>query len=277
MSVPGHLGIIAGRGDYPLRLAESAREQGVGRITVLAFRRETDPAVARWADEVVWFRLGKLQPLLDAIRSRGIPEVVMAGQIRPSALFTVLPDPAMRALLRRLRARNAETIFGAVAQELATAGATLRPASLFMEKWMPGPGQITPESPTPEQWEDIRLGWTVARANSNLDVGQTVVVKEGTVLAVEAFEGTDKAIRRAGRTGGPGAVIVKVAKDGHDMRFDIPVVGERTLASARKARAAVLAFEAGRTIVLDPDRLAAQAARQGLNLLGLDPAEMNHD
>ena len=224
---PDSLSIIAGRGAYPRVLAESARRQGVKRIAAVAFKRETDSVIEKVADEVTWVHIGQLQAMLDALKSFNIPRAVMAGQIKPTHLFNVRPDRRMFELLGRLKERNAETIFGAVGDELKTIGVELLQASLFMEPAMPKAGQIGGIAPTPVQWEDIRLGLRVAKATSGLDIGQTVVIKEGTVLAVEAFEGTDETILRAGGLGGPGSVIVKVAKRGHDMRFDIPVIGER--------------------------------------------------
>ncbi len=269
-NVPESLIIIAGRGAYPRILAESARAQGVKRIAAVAFKRETDPVIDRLADETTWVLIGQLQAMLDALRGFGIPRAVMAGQIKPTHLFNVRPDKRMIDLLGRLKQRNAETIFGAVGEELRGIGVELLPASMFMESAMPAAGQIGRVTPTPAQWDDIRLGLRVAKATSGLDIGQTVVVKEGTVLAVEAFEGTDDAILRAGELGGPGSVIVKVAKRGHDMRFDIPVIGERTFKSMKKSRAAVLAVEAGRSILLDRAALAALADERGIAFLAVN-------
>ena len=272
-SKPDSLSIIAGRGAYPRILAESARKQGVKRIAAVAFKRETDSVIEKVADEVTWVHIGQLQAMLDALQSFNIPRVVMAGQIKPTHLFNIRPDKRMFDLLSRLKERNAETIFGAVGEELKTIGIELLQASLFMESTMPEAGQIGHIPPTPAQKEDIRLGLRVAKATSGLDIGQTVVIKEGTVLAVEAFEGTDATILRAGELGGPGSVIVKVAKRGHDMRFDIPVIGERTFQSMKKSGAAVLAVEAKRSILLDRDALVKTADQRGLVFLAVDMDE----
>lgn len=264
------LGLIAGRGDYPLLLAQSARQQGVRRIFAVAFRHETSRAIARYVDEVRWVYLGQLQPILDAFAGSGLRHAVMAGQIAPSNLFSLRFDRAAMGLLARLRERNAHTIFGAFCSELEAVGISFLPAYLFMESAMPKPGPIGSRRPTPTEQADIELGLRVAKLTSGIEIGQTVVVKEGTILAVEAFEGTDDAILRAGRLGGRGSVVVKVAKRGHDMRFDIPVIGLRTLTSLRKARAAVLAVEAGRTILLERAKLAAEADRIGLSLVAME-------
>ena len=271
---PESLSIIAGRGNYPRVLAESARKQGVKRIAAVAFKKETDTVIEKVADEVTWVHIGQLQALLDALAAFRIPRVVMAGQIKPTHLFNIRPDKRMFDLLARLKERNAETIFGAVGEELKTIGVELMQASLFMESTMPAPGQIGHIPPTPAQWDDIRLGLRVAKATSGLDIGQTVVIKEGTVLAVEAFEGTDATILRAGELGGPGSVIVKVAKRGHDMRFDIPVIGDRTFESMKKSGAKVLAVEASRSILLDREALVKMADQRGIAFLAV---EMNQD
>ncbi len=264
--MPERLGIIAGRGAYPRLLAESARRQGVSEIFSVAFKHETDSAIGRFCDEVKWLPLGRLDALLNALRESGVRQVVMAGQITPTHLFRIRPDMKMLALLNKLRLRNAETIFGAVGDELKTLGIELLPAYLFMESAMPEPGLLGVRPPTEIEEADIALGFRVAKLTSGLEIGQTVVVKQGTILAVEAFEGTDETMLRAGKLGGHGAVVVKVAKQGHDMRFDIPVVGERTMKILKKIKAAALAVEAKRTILLEREKIVAQADRMGLCL-----------
>jgi len=269
-SVPSSIGLIAGRGVYPRLLAESARLQGVERIFAIAFKHETDPVIERFADETAWISLGCLGAMLDALARSGVRCAVMAGQITPTHLFRVRMDAKMLSLLKRLKVRNAETIFGAVGEELRAMGIELLSAATFMEAHMPRAGLLSARAPTGEEQADIGLGLRVASVTSGLDIGQTVVVKQGTILAVEAFEGTDATIRRAGRLGGPGAVVVKVAKLGHDMRFDIPVIGEKTLKLLRGIRAAVLAVEAGRCIMLEKEKLIAQADAMGLCLTVVD-------
>lgn len=259
-----NLGIIAGRGIYPRVLAESARAQGVGHLSAVAFKRETDRVIENYVDAARWVTLGQLDAMLEALQELNVKHVVMAGQIKPTHLFNVRVDKAMWTLLSGLKQRNAHTIFGAVGDALKERGITLLEASMFMKTTMPAPGNLTSRKPTEQEQADIALGLQVAKTTSALEIGQTVVIKEGTILAVEAFEGTDEAIRRAGRLGGAGAIVVKVAKQGHDMRFDIPVVGERTLKMMKKIKASVLAVEANRTIFLDRDRVLAEAERQGL-------------
>ena len=268
--IPDELGIIAGKGVYPRLLAESARKQGVKRIFAIAFKRETNPVINDVADDVCWLHLGKLEPLLDAFKQRGTTHAVMAGQITPTHLFNVRMDRKMMTLLSRLKVRNADTIFGAVGDELKSIGVDLLPAYLFMEACMPDAGQLAGREPNEQQWHDIEMGLHVAKTTSGLDIGQTVVMKQGTILAVEAFEGTDEAILRAGRLGGKGAVVIKVASQHHDMRFDIPVVGMRTMKTMKKAHVAVLALEAGRTILLEREMIVQEAERMRLCMVAVN-------
>lgn len=263
------LGLIAGKGAYPLELAACARAGGVARVVAVAFKGETSRALVGLVDEVRWLYVGQLQRMLDALQEMGVSDVVMAGQITPSNLFRVRPDKPMLDLLRALPRKNADTIFGALGDRLADKNITLHPAHLFMEPAMPGVEQLAGPELTEIQQADVAFGQQIAHETSRLEIGQTVIVKEGTVLAVEAFEGTDAAIRRAGRLGGPGAVVVKVARRGHDMRFDIPVVGLHTLKSMSKAKAAVLAVEAGRAILLEREKLIADAVRRNLRLTSI--------
>ncbi|MCX7817691.1 MAG: UDP-2,3-diacylglucosamine diphosphatase LpxI [Kiritimatiellae bacterium] len=270
-AVPSHLLLIAGRGIYPRLLAESARRHGVRRLSVIAFPGETDRAVRRLADEVRTVRVGAMNEFLAAVQATGASDAVMAGQISPLSLFRARPDAAMMELLRQLPARNARTIFGALVARLEDLGLRVHPACRFMEDAMPAPGRLSRREPDEREWSDIALGRRVAKATSALEVGQTVVVKEGVVLAVEAFEGTDAAIRRGGALAGAGAVVVKTARTGHDLRYDIPVIGARTMRVLRRARVRALAVEAGRTILLERARLIEEADRMNLAWVALPP------
>lgn len=272
LEMPELLGVIAGRGTYPWQLARSAHAQGVKRVVAFAFKHETQWAIEKYADEVVWLHLGQLGALLDAVQAAGIKKIVMAGQIKPTRLFSLRLDGKALAILRQLKMKNAHTIFGAIADELKAVGAELQPASRFMETEMPAPGVLGRRAPDGREQADIRLGAHVAKVTSGLEIGQTVVVKDGTVLAVEGFEGTDETILRAGRLGGAGAVVVKVAKCGHDMRFDIPIIGTRTFQMLKKAKVSCLAVEANRTILLEREKLVAEADRLGIAFSAFDVA-----
>ncbi len=265
-TTPESIGIIAGRGAYPLMLAESARKQGVKHIVAVAFKKETRPGIEPLVDETHWITLGQYGQMLKELEQSGVKTAVMAGQITPTHLFRVRLDAKLIELLKKLKDRNAETIFGAIAEDLQKIGIELMHASMFMESHMPPAGLLSKRAPTESEAADIELGLKIAKTTSKLDIGQTVVIKEGTVLAVEAFEGTDDTILRAGTLGGPGSVVVKVAKPDHDMRFDIPVVGLHTLKVIKKAKATALALEAGRAILLDKEELIKQADKMNLCL-----------
>jgi DUF1009 family protein len=265
--VPERLVLIAGGGEYPMLLAQSAKHQGVRHLAAVALRGETDRAIARHSDDVAWFRVGQFGAIVEHLKRLAIPQAVMVGSVAPTCLFHFRLDAWTVNLLRRLPAWNAHSIFGAVVKELADAGVELLPAWRFMETHMPAPGLLAARPPTEQEERDIALGFQVALAIGALDIGQTVVVKDGAVLAVEGFEGTDEAIARGGKLGGPGAVVVKAAKAGHDMRFDIPVVGPRTLKSLQRIRASALAVQAGRTILLGRDAVVRAADRAGICFL----------
>ena len=273
-AVPETLGLIAGRGSYPWLLARSAHAQGVKRVIAYAFKWETDRAIAKYADCVRWLHLGALGALLKAIEESGAKHVVMAGQIKPTRLFSMRFDAKSLSELRKLPVKNAHTIFGAICRCIAETGAELLPASRFMEKEMPAVGILSAREPTEREWADIRFGCYIAKETSHLELGQTVGLKDGTLLAAEGFEGTDEAILRTGRLGGKGTVIVKVSKPGHDMRFDIPIVGVRTMKMLKKARVSAIAVEAGRTILLDKEKVIALADRAGIAFAAVDAAKL---
>lgn len=279
MAVPTSLVIIAGKGVYPLLLAESAREQGVREISVIAFRGETKKCIQHVADRTEWVRVGQLAALLDALQRIGCPDAVMAGQITPTLLYRLRPDRQLFELLQSLEKRNAETIFGAFSDVLSERGVTVRPAWQFMEKYMPLPGSVSARKPDERESADIALGVEVAKTTSGLEIGQTVCIKEGTVIAVESFEGTDKTMARGGRLSNGGMVVVKVAKKGHDMRFDIPVIGRKTIRVLKKAGATCLAVEAGRCIMLEKEHLIKEADKMKLALIAVkteDSAQESH-
>ncbi|HKL20221.1 MAG TPA: UDP-2,3-diacylglucosamine diphosphatase LpxI [Tichowtungia sp.] len=267
---PEKLLLIAGQADYPLLLALAARDQGVQHITAVAFKGETRRDIMQVADQVIWLRVGQLKALLEVVRSSGATHAVMAGQIAPNNLFNVRMDKALIDLLKNLPLKNAHTIFGGITAEIEKTGVKLLPAGSFMQETMPVAGLLTARAPDEREANDIRIGRRVIKDTSHLDIGQTVVVKEGMVLAVEAFEGTNRAIRRGGRLGGKGAVVVKVPKAGHDMRFDIPVIGSNTLKAIRKAGVSCLAIEAGGAILLEKKKLIKQADAAGLAITVLD-------
>jgi len=263
------LGIIAGNRTLPLLFARQARALGVRRLVAVAFEGETDPALAPLVDELVWVKVGQLARLIKAFTERGVRQCVMVGQIAPANLYAVRPDLRALGLLLRLKEKNAHTIFGAIAEELRKEGVELVAATPWLAPLMPGAGFRLGPAPSAAQQADVQFGYRVAKEVSRLDIGQTVVVKQGTVLAVEGLEGTDGCLARGGELAGPagGAVAVKVAKAQHDMRFDIPCVGPQTLETCARARVSVLAFEAGRSLLLENEACAALARRHRLTVM----------
>ncbi len=261
------LGLIAGSRSLPLLLAREARTAGIKRLIAVAFEGETDPALAPLVDEIVWVKVGQLSKMIDAFTSRGVTRCVMAGQIAPKNLFDLRPDLRAVAMLFRLKEKNAHTIFGAIAAELKNDGVDLIEATPWLAPAMPGAGFHLGPALTDAQRADVAFGFRIAKEISRLEVGQTVVVKDGTVLAVEGFEGTDKCLTRGGGLAGKGgAVAVKVAKTNHDLRFDIPCLGAQTLETCAAVKIAVLAVEASRTLILDREQVERFAREQKIAL-----------
>jgi DUF1009 family protein len=269
-SIPKKLGLIAGKGSYPLLLAESARAQGVEKIYAVAFRGETSREIERLADEVRWVYVGQIIEPIEFLKASGVVGCVMAGQITPRNIFKLRLDSLSRKIMRELGARHAHSIFGAVADECEKNGLTILSGCRFMEMHMADAGLLTRRAPDEREQADIAVGLKVARAISDYDVGQSVAVKDGVILTVEDFDGTNKMMRRAGKIGGPGAILVKVAKTGHDMRFDIPIIGTQTLKVLKKAKATAIALEAGRAIILDKQKVIEMADALDISIVVME-------
>jgi len=261
------LGIIAGNGVYPRLLADAARKAGVKKIIAAAFTGETDPALRQHVDLLEWMRVGQLNRLLKFFRAQDIHHAIMAGQIAPKNLFDLRPDWKALMLLGKLKQRNAESIFAAVADELAQAEVQLLPATTFLEDSLAPCGLIAGSKLLRQEEDDIDLGLKIAREMARLDIGQTVIVRSGTVVAVEALEGTNDTIRRGGELARSGAVMVKVAKPSQDMRFDVPVIGVETIRIAAEARLRVIAVEAGKTLLLERDAIVDLANRSKVSIV----------
>ena len=266
------IGLIAGNRSLPLLFARQARSLGVRRIVTVAFEGETDPALAALVDDIVWLRVGQLSKMIAAFTDRGVTQCVMAGQVAPKNLFDFRPDLRALGVLLRLKHKNAHTVFGAIADELKKDGVELIEATPWLEPLMPGTGfRLGPEL-SETQRGDVALGYRMAKETSRLEIGQTVVVKDGAVLAVEAFEGTDKCLARGGDLGSPegGAVAVKVAREKHDLRFDIPCLGPQTLETCAAGRISVLAFEAGKSLLLEEATCASLAKKHRICVMTVD-------
>ena len=263
------LGLIAGNRSLPLHFARQARAQGVRRIVAVAFEQETDPALAGLVDEITWLKVGQLTRMIAAFKEAGVRQCVMLGQIAPKNLFDVRPDFRALGVLLKLKARNAHSIFGAIAEELRKDGIELIEPIPWLSSWMPAAGFALGPKLSAAQAEDAAFGFRIAKEVSRLEIGQTVVVKDGAALAVEGFEGTDACLRRGGGLAGEagGAVAVKVAKDKHDLRFDIPCLGPATLQTCHEAKIAALGFEGGRTLLLEMDQLEGLCAKLKISLV----------
>ncbi|HUB86251.1 MAG TPA: UDP-2,3-diacylglucosamine diphosphatase LpxI [Verrucomicrobiae bacterium] len=262
------LGLIAGNRTLPLEFARLARAAGVKKLVAVAFDNETDPALAPLVDEIVWVKVGQLSKMIAAFTDRGISQCVMVGQIAPKNLYDVRPDLRAMGVLFRLKEKNAHTIFGAIADELKKDGVELVDAMPWLAPLMPGKNfQLGPKL-SAEQKSDVEFGFKIAKEVSRLEIGQTVVVKNGTVLAVEGFEGTDKCLARGGELAGRdgGAVAVKAAKLNHDLRFDIPCLGAQTIETCAAARISVLAVESGKTLLLEQETCEALAKKNKISV-----------
>lgn len=269
-TLPQKMIVISGWGTYPRLIVEGAHAAGVRQVDVLAVRGSTDRATVKAADNVHVINIGGIAAGLRWVAAQGYDGACFAGQINPLSLFTARFDAETKGWLDSLPVKNAHTVYGKLAYEFEAAGVKVFPASSFMDGYLPGVGALTVRSLTDREASDVAHGATVVRDMGRHDVGQTVLVKEGMVLAVEAFEGTNAAIKRGGKLGGKGAVVVKGAREGHDMRFDIPVVGLKTLKVMKSAGVTALAFQAGRLILLDREAVVAFANKHGIALVGIE-------
>lgn len=261
--------LVAGTGTYPSCILKGIRKAGL-HITVLGLRGMTSRKIAAAADESAWFGVGEIRKIFEWAATKNFKYGIMAGQVTPIALFRTRFDDLAKKWLRGLTSKNAYTIFGKIAGEMDRIGIHVLPASCYMDDYMPGAGILTDRAPTEREDKDIRLGYKIASQICDMDIGQTLLVKDGMILAVEAFEGTNNAIRRGGKLGGRGAVVVKVAKSSHDMRFDIPVIGEKTIPVLRRSGVSALAFQAHRLVLLEPEKVICAANRMNIAMVGID-------
>lgn len=262
--------IIAGWGSYPRLLIEGAKRAGVRQMDVVAIKGSTDRATWKAADNVHWITLGGIADGIRWCGANGYQGAFLAGQVNPLSLFRGRFDPEVKSWLAELPVKNAHTIFGKLTEKFADVGVPILPASYFMDDQMPGVGVLTNRGLTESERSDVEHAMQIAEDMGEHDVGQTVMVKSGMVLAVEAFEGTNAAIKRGGQLGRGGGVVFKAARKGHDMRFDIPVVGLKTLKVIKKAGATALAFQAGRLVLLDRESVIAYANAHNIAIIGVD-------
>jgi DUF1009 family protein len=240
-------------------------------VVAVAIREETFPDLEARVDALHWVSLGQLGRCLEALKSEGVTEAVMAGQVKHKQIFSgIVPDLKMMGLLARLAVKNTDSLIGAVADALSREGIRLLPSTAMLQDDMAVAGAMTRRKPSRDERQDIDYGRHVARTLAGMDLGQTVVIKDRAAVALEAMEGTDEVIRRAGRLAGPGTTVVKIAKPRQDMRFDVPVVGLGTVETMRQAGARVLALEPGRTLLLEKEQFLAQAKSAGIAVWGME-------
>jgi len=266
------IGLIAGNGRFPFLALQGARSLGHD-VTVVAVKEEAFPELEHAAREagadVHWVSLGHLGKCIKVLKNAGAAQAVMAGQVKHAKLFSgIVPDLTLLSVLTRLRARNTDALISAVADVLKEEGIELLDSTAFLAPLLAAAGPLTRRAPSTEEAADLAFGYEMADAVAGLDIGQTVVVKDRAVVAVEAMEGTDSVIRRAGEIAGPGTRVIKVAKPNQDMRFDVPVVGNATIETMKQAGATVLSVDAGRTLVVDGERFFRAADEAGIAVVG---------
>ena len=264
------IGIIAGNGDFPIEFAKAAKQKGL-QVFAAAHEGETLPELAQWCDAICWVKVGHLGKIIKFFKDQDVHDVLMAGGIKKTRFFSgALPDLRGAAVLARMITKKDDSILRTVAEELESEGITVRESTLYLDNLLAPAGVLTRRKPSKNEWKDIAFGWQLAKEIGRLDIGQTVVVKDLAILAVEAIEGTDEAIRRGGRLCKEGAVVVKICKPQQDLRFDLPATGLLTISAMQEVKAACLAIEAGKTIMIKKEALIALADQAGIAIVALD-------
>jgi DUF1009 family protein len=267
------IGLIAGNGRFPIIFADNARRLGY-HVSAVAHEGETEPELAGHVDRIHWIKIGQLNKLIQAFKEDGVHQAVMLGGIKKTHIFTTLrPDFRTLALATRVALWKDDDILRELAKELEREGITICESTFGLEGILVEEGPLTARTPSEKEWEDIRYGWEVAQEIGRLDIGQCVVIKDRVVVAVEAVEGTDGAIKRGGDLAKGGAVVVKRSKPQQDLRFDLPAVGPRTIEVMASVKASVLAIEAGRTILLDREIMLEKAKSARIAIVGITKLE----
>jgi DUF1009 family protein len=267
------IGLIAGNGRFPIIFADNARKLGY-HVSAVAHEGETEPELAGHVDRIHWIKIGQLNKLIKAFKEDGVHQAVMLGGIKKTHVFTTLrPDFRTLALATRVALWKDDDILRELAKELEREGIVICESTFGLEGILVEEGSLTARTPSEKEWEDIRYGWEVAHDIGRLDIGQCVVIKDRVVVAVEAVEGTDGAIKRGGDLAKGGAVVVKRSKPQQDLRFDLPAVGPRTIEVMASVKASVLAIEAGRTILLDREIMLEKAKSARIAIVGITKLE----
>lgn len=266
-------GLIAGNGRFPFLVLEGARRAGA-RVSVAAIREETDAEIERLADTLVWVGIGQLNKMIRFFKREGVEKAIMAGQVKHVQIFSgAIPDLRMLRMLLRLPRRNTDALIGAVAEELASEGIELIDSTFFLQHLLPQAGTLTRREPDARERGDIEYGLEVAREIARLDLGQTIVVRAKACVAIEAMEGTDATVSRAGELARGRLTVVKVAKPDQDMRFDVPVVGIPTIETMAEAGATCLCLTAGKTLMFDREEMLKLAEQKGISVIAVPPVK----
>jgi DUF1009 family protein len=266
---PLKFGLIAGNGKFPFLVLEGARKAGAS-VAVAAIREETDPDIERLADRLTWVGIGQLGKMLRFFKAEGVDKAIMAGQVKHVQIFSrAIPDVRMLKMLLRLPRRNTDALIGAVAGELASEGIELIDSTYFLKDQLPQPGNLTKRKPDDREQSDIEYGLEIANEIARLDLGQTIVVRDRACVAIEAMEGTDAVIRRAGQLVRGRLTVVKIAKPDQDMRFDVPVVGLPTIEAMIDSGATCLCLTAGQTLMFDREDMMKLANRNKIAVLAV--------
>jgi DUF1009 family protein len=267
--LPSRIGLLAGSGHYPTYFARGARQCGF-QVVAVAIEQEADASLAEHVDEIHWSGVGLLEKILSTFRAAGVTDVVMTGKIHKAHLFTpVQLDDLMKRVIHSLKHKDDVSLLQAITNEFEHAGLAVREPTLFLKNLQAEPGVLTRRQPTESEMGDVRYGFAVAKDLAKHGIGQTVVVRNGVILAVEAMEGTDKTILRAGTLVPEPLVVVKCGCPEQDRRFDMPVIGMETLRTLREAHVAVLAIDAENTVIVDKDTVISEADKQGLAIVAV--------
>jgi hypothetical protein len=263
------LALIAGNGQFPIKAAASARDKKI-KITAIAFKGETSKKLTQYVDKIYWIQIGEVGRIFSILKDENLKEAIMAGQIRPINLFKpwLKKDVCLKEILERVKDNRGDSLLEALSDELKKRDIRLLDSSFLLKDSLASEGLLTHNPPSQREREDVDFGKQLAKELAKLSIGQTVIIKNKAVLAVESIEGTDAAIKRAAKLGGPGAVVVKASRPNHDMRYDIPVIGLKTLQVMVKCEINVIAVEAEKTLLIDKDNLISKANRLGISILG---------
>jgi len=270
MSEIKRIALIAGNGKFPLFFAKAAKTNGV-EVVSIALLSEADKSIEGVSDRTYWVNLGEAKKVIDILKQEGIRHAVMAGKVNKLTIIkeSMRLDEEAKKIVSGVIDRKDDTLLGAVGKRLKDFGIELLDSTLFLKNMMPSKGVLTKKRPSREESDDIELGYKIAKEIGSLDIGQSVAIKKKAVIAVEAIEGTDEMIKRAGQLVGDGLIVVKVSKPDQDMRFDVPVVGVTTIESLKTARASVLAIEADKVLLLEKEEVVNMADRYRISIIAV--------